>query len=152
MCKENKKLVAIMVLGQGSDHGLTVIKKPKSTDYPSELAWRTVRMMMKRNKPKDACAEIELDAELVKFSTALDYYNEMVAVTARFDVTRSETELIRMMAKKVSSSMFAKLIIEHLTQTANHHDLETLCNEIGEIQYLTKATGNTGQSGKGSGQ
>ena len=111
-------------------------------------------MMMKRNKPNNACAEIEFNAELkkVKFSTAPDYYNEVVAITARFDVTRSETELIRMMAKKVSNSMFAKLIIKHLTLTANHHNLETLCNEIGEIQRLAKATGNTGQSTKGSGK
>ena len=116
--KDNKKLVVIMVLGQGSDHGLAVIKKTKSTDYPSRFAWRIVGMMMKRNKPNNACAEIELDAEpeKVKFSTAPDYYNEVVAVMARFDVTRLETELIRMMAKKVSSSMFVKLIIEHLQQ------------------------------------
>ena len=87
---------------------------------------------MNRNKTNDACVDIEVDAELdkVKFSTAADYYNCVVAVTARFDVTRTDTRLIRMMAKKVSSSMFAKLIIQDITQTATSHDLKTICKII----------------------
>ena len=73
-------------------------------------------------------------------------------MTWKLFTTRLETELSRMIAKKVSGSIFAKLIIKHLALTANHYDLETLYNEIGEIQRLTKATGNTGQSAKGSGK
>ena len=53
--------------------------------------------------------------------------------------------LIKIMAKKVSSAMYAKLVIEHLDRGAVNHDLEEICREIGEIQLLKKATGaNTG--------
>ena len=47
----------------------------------------------------------------------------------------------------MNSSMYAKMVIEHLNLTATSHDLEEICQEISEVQRLTKATGagaNTG--------
>ncbi len=45
--------------------------------------------------------EIELDQKLdkVKFGNAIDYYNDIIGVTARYEVTKSDTELIKIMAK-----------------------------------------------------
>ena len=67
-------------------------------------------MMMAKNKPKDVSAEIELDAELkkIQFRNANDYYNNVVVVTAQFDVTKLDTDLIKIMAKKVHSSVYVK--------------------------------------------
>ena len=46
-------------------------------------------------------AEIELDQELdkVKFGYAIDYYNDIIGVTARYEVTKSDTELIKIVEK-----------------------------------------------------
>ena len=91
MFNQNKITIPIMVLGQGSYHGLAVVKKTRLTDHPSGLAWRNLDMMIKKNKPRDTCTEIELNAELKKvwFNLAVDYYNNVVTVMARFDVDSS---------------------------------------------------------------
>ena len=95
--------------------------------------------MKKKNKPKNASDEIEMDGELdkISFGTAQDYYNDVVAVIARYDVKKTDAELIKLMAKKVSNAMFSKLIIESLNQSSGQ-DFETICNETNEIQRLTK--------------
>ena len=59
--KQNKRICAIMVIGQGSDHGLAVIQKMKTTDHPHWMAWKIVVAMKNKNKPKDASAKIEMD-------------------------------------------------------------------------------------------
>ena len=85
--KANKRMVAIMTLGQGSDHELTVIKKTKKVDHPAGVLHRAITMLKKKNKPNDASAEIELDAELERIpfqQRATDYYNQVVTVMARF--------------------------------------------------------------------
>ena len=145
--KQNKRICAIMVLGQGSYHGLSVIQKTKTTDYPHRMAWKIVAAMKKKNKPKDAIAKIEMDGELEKisFGTAQDYYNQVVAVIARYDVVKTDTELIKLMAKKVSNTVFSKLIIESLNQASGQY-FEAVCDKINEIQRLTKATGGNKQA------
>ena len=78
---------------------------------------------------------------------AKDYYNLVVTVIARYEVTKTETELVKIMTKKANSLMYTKMVIEHLNLTATSHDLEEICQEISEVQRLTKATGagaNTG--------
>ena len=107
--KQNKRICAIMVLGQGSDHGLAVIQETKTPNHPHGLAWKIVGAMMKKNKPKDASAEIEMDGELEKisFGTAQDYYNQVVAVIARYDVKKTNTELIKLMAKIVLKAILS---------------------------------------------
>ena len=46
-------------------------------------------------------AKIEQDQELdkVKFGNAIDYYNDIIGVTAQFEVTKPDIELIKIMAK-----------------------------------------------------
>ena len=93
----------IMELRPGSDHGLAVVQKTKTTDHPHGMAWKIAAAVKKNNKPK---------------------------------VKETDTELIKLMAKKVSNAMFARLIIKSLNQSLGQ-DLETICNKINEIQCLT---------------
>ena len=103
--------------------------------------------MKNKNKPKDASAKIEMDGELdkISFGTVQDYYNDVVAVIASYNVKKTDTELIKLMAKKVLDTMFAKLIIEYLNQSSGI-DFKTICEKINEIQRLTKATGANKQA------
>ncbi len=64
--KANKRMCAIITLGQGSDYGLALMEKTKETDFPQGLAWKFVEAAMKKNKPNDTTAEMELDAALDK--------------------------------------------------------------------------------------
>lgn len=146
----NKRMCAVMVLGQDSEHGLAAIQKTKSDDHPHGLAWKVKETMMAKHKPKDASAEIQLDAELnaIPFKEAQTYYNDTAAVLAKYNVQKSETEVIKVMAKKVQNSTFAKTIIEHLN-SADDDNLEELCNEIGAVQRLTRATGSDPQKNTG---
>ena len=69
-------------------------------------------------------------------------------MTARFDVAITETELIEILAKQVTSSTYVSMIVNHLkAKTAD--DLEELCRDISEIQRLSKTTdGNGGNQGQ----
>ena len=142
--KENKRLCSIITLGQKMDHGLFVMKKTKSDDFPQGLAYRILEILKQKNKPKDVTAKIELKKELekVKFSYADDYYKDVIAVTDRFDVAMSETELIEILAKQVTSSTYVSMIVNHL-KASTADDLETLCRDISEIQQLSKTTGGS---------
>ena len=148
--KANKRMTAIMTLGQSSDHGISMIERTKSDDFPSGLAYKVINAMKLKNKPKDTSAEISLDADLdkVEFSRAEDYYNDVVAVCSRYDVSKTETDLVKQLAKKVTSSVYAKMIIDHLDNGAVNHSLEKICEDIRKIQRLTKANG-TSQKPKG---
>ena len=64
--QQNKKACAIMVMGQKSNHGLAIIEKTKTDDFPHGVAWKAVATMKRKNKPKDMSAEIEMEAELHK--------------------------------------------------------------------------------------
>ncbi len=52
--KANKKLCAIIELGQGKSHGMAMLGKTKCDDYPNGLAWEFVVKAKKANKPSDA--------------------------------------------------------------------------------------------------
>ena len=82
--KANKRICAIIVLGQKSDYGISVVKKTKSKDFPQGVAYRIIEILKKRNKPSDVMAEIELRnaLEKVKFKYANDYYRDVTMVCA----------------------------------------------------------------------
>ncbi len=90
-----------MTLGMTSSHGLAVIQKTASADFPQEKAYRVVEILKQKCKPSDVSTEIELDQELdkVKFGNAIDYYKDIIGVMARYEVTNLDTELIKIMAK-----------------------------------------------------
>ena len=91
-------------------------------------------MMRSKHKPQDVMAEMQLEnaPEKVNFKDAGQDYSDILGVTAHFDVIKSDTEVIMIMAKKVNSATYAKVILEHLSST-NPDDLEALCDEIGKI-------------------
>ena len=149
--RQNAKLVATIVLGQASDHGLVVVEKTKTTDNSNGFSWKALDAMKKKRKPSNAVAEIVLNNNLdnVKFSSAKKYYNDVIGVTARYDVPVSKTDLIKNLAKRVDNAVYAKLIIDHLNGA--NKSLDALCTEIDVIQALMKTTnqsGTTRQAGK----
>ena len=148
--RQNKRACAIMVLGQTSDHGLAIITKTKTANQPHGLAFEFIETMKRKNKPKDTSAEIEMEAELhnVKFQGANDYYNDIVAVISRYEVTKSDTDLIKIMSTKVQSTVFADKILMHMDNTSLD-DLETLCNDIAKIQRLARLTGKLNRDNGG---
>ena len=114
--QQNKKACAIIVMGQKSNHGLAMINKTKTDDHPHGIAWKAIATMKRKNKPKDMSAEIEMEAELhkIQFRTAIDYYNDVVAVTSNYEVKKSDTDLIKIMSTKVTSAMYAAMILSHM--------------------------------------
>ena len=113
---QNAKRVATIVLGQAINHGLTVVQKTKTTDNPSGFAWKSINAMKTKIKPSNATAEIALDNDLddIKFASAKKYYNDVIAVTSRYDVPVSKTDLVKKLAKRVDNAVYAKVIIDHL--------------------------------------
>ena len=111
----NKRACAIMVIGQKTNHGLVMIEKTKTVNYPHGLAWEAIETMKRKNKPKDMSAEIKMEAELhkVQFQNSIDYYNDIVNVTSNYEVRKSDTELIKIMSTKVNSTMFTSMIPTH---------------------------------------
>ena len=141
--KQNKRMCAVIVLGQGSDYGLSVITKTKSAGNIHGRADRFVSILEKKNKPSDAAAEIELDNDLDKltFQSAQTFYMNVMKVTAKYKVDKSETDLVKVLMKKVTSPTYSKMILEHLRKDPGEHDLEAICDEISEIQRTTKPSG-----------
>ena len=82
------------MLGQASDHGLTVVQKTKTTDNPSGFVWKSIEAVKKKNKSSSATAEIALDNDLddIKFTLVKKYYNNDIDVTVRYNVPVSETD------------------------------------------------------------
>ena len=58
--KSNAKLMATIVLGQQSDHGMAMVEKTKSADFPSGQAWKVLKAMRKKCKPINATAKIQM--------------------------------------------------------------------------------------------
>ena len=147
--RDNKRLCAIFVLGQDSDHGLALHEKTVTNDFPHGKVILSIKAIRAKNKPSDTTAELEMEAAMdkVKFRQADDYYNDMTSVQAQYDVTKLDTEFIKVMAKKVNSATYSKIIVDHLNNPPA--DFEEICSEIAQIQRLSKTTGkNAGANDK----
>ncbi len=122
-----------MVIGQKTNHGLAMSDKTKTDDQPRGVSCKAIETMEQKNKSEDTSAEIEMEAELqkVEFQLAINYYNDIVAVTSRYEVKKTDTDLIKIMLTKVTSVMFAAMILDHMENPNESDDLEELCNEIG---------------------
>ena len=96
---QNKRACKIMVLGQTSDHGLAIVNKTKSDNYPHGLAYKVIETIKQKKKAKDMSVEIEMESELhnVKFKGENDCHNDVVDVTARYEVMKLDTYLIKIM-------------------------------------------------------
>ena len=151
---QNKKACAIIVIRQKTDHGLAIINKTKTDDHPHGVAWKAIKAMKQKDKPKDMSAEIKMEAELqkIQFRSAINYYNEIVVVTSRYKVKKTDTGLIKIMSTKMNSTMFAAMILSQMEDSDNADDLEELCNKIGKIQHLAKVNGKSDQSNDNGGK
>ena len=93
--KQNKRMCAIITLGQESNHGMAVIKRTVETGvHPHGSACKFVSMLEEKHKPCDASAKIALTAELgaIPFKAASDRYDGVASVLARYDLSVSETD------------------------------------------------------------
>ena len=91
---------------------------------------------------------MEQEVDNLKFGSARQFYNDVIGVTAQYNVTMTDTILIKKMAKKVNDPVYVQLIIMHLV--GNTQDLEELYKQIDTIQSLskTKNGANAKEAGK----
>ena len=150
--KANKRICAIITLGQKSDYGISVIRKTKSKDFPQGVAYHIIEILKKKNKPSDVMVEIELRSALekVKFKYVNDYYRDITGICPQFEVALSETELIKIIAKQVKDSSYMDKIVTHL-KASTADDLEELCNAISKNQQLAGIVGGSDNNSGGKG-
>ena len=148
--EKNRKAGAIFILGQESAHGVAFQTSTISgTDTYGKIS-DALLAMERKYQPSDTTVELELDTALesLKFggSDANTYYNTVVSVMTQFSVTKSDTDLIKLMARKVTSATYTKMIIDHMVaRTAN--DFQDLCNQISTVQRLVGVS-NSNSNGK----
>ena len=146
--KMNKRLCAIIVLGQDSDHRLVAMDGTVIAGLqPHGRAYKFLKVLNSKYKPKDASTKISLSSSLraVQFKMANDYFNDVMSVLARFNIRVSQTKLIKIMAEQVKGES----AINHLKLSPADHSLEVLCDEIAQVQCLLKASGGNDPSLKG---
>jgi hypothetical protein len=112
--KANKKLCAIIALGQGKSHGIALLGKMKNNDYPNGLAYEFVAKAKKANTPSDASTMIEMEIELerLQLKGTREFYNDVVGVLDKYKVTKTDHELIMLMACKNHDTSYARLILD----------------------------------------
>ena len=151
---DNNRMCTYITLGQQSDHGLGIVTKTKTRANPCGNAYRIIKMMETKYRPNDVSAEIELQNELNQtvFKNATDYYNSQVAIAGKYGAMLDDVEYIKIMAKKVESATYSKMILDHLKGT--NYDFEELCTDISKVQRMAHASSTykkeaNGSSGKG---
>eukprot|EP00970_Alexandrium_tamarense_P017649 scaffold10388_cov100-Alexandrium_tamarense.AAC.1 len=139
--KQNRRMCAILKLGQESDHGLAIVKKSVSVDHPNGLAWKIVKHLTDKYRPNDVAARIQMTNALkkLKFGDANKYYNDVVGVCAKFNVVKSETQMIEIMADAVTDPVYSQMVLRHL-ESSDDDDLEQLCLEMSKLQRITKTS------------
>ena len=82
--KSNAKLMATVVMGQQSDHGMAMVKKTKSADFSSGQAWKVLKAMRKKCKPNNTTTENQMEQEVdnLRFGSAQQFCNDVIRVTA----------------------------------------------------------------------
>ena len=141
----NRKAGALFVLGQDSPHGLAMFQSTVTTANPHGMVSEALARMELKFRPSNTTAELELDSALehVKFSgDANAYYNAIVKVRSMYAVGKSDSDLIKLMARKVNSATYSKMIIDHLNAGAAD-DFEAICSEISTVQRLAGIGSNS---------
>jgi hypothetical protein len=132
--KANKKLCAVIALGQGKSLGIALLGEMKNDDYPNGLAYEFVAKAKKANKPSDASTMIKLEIELEKLQLkgARDFYNDVVGVLDKYKFTKTDHKLILLMAQKNHDTSYTRLILDKLKSDSPVFD--ELCNSVSKIQ------------------
>ena len=73
------------------------------------------------------------------FKKADDFHIQVLAVMVKHKVTKSEQDYVELLVKKVWSTTYLKMIINHVEGLI--FDLEKICMEIAKIQTLAKSIG-----------
>ncbi len=144
--EKNKKMCALLVLAQGSSHGLAVINKTKTADCKYGRADQIMKSLKSKYSPSDTGAKIELELALDKipFKFANDYYNEIIATTAMYSVRMTDLELCTLAAKKCRTGLYVKMLLDHIKSGAV--DFEEIMDQITEIQRSAKSFGDEHKS------
>ena len=135
--EKNRRLGGLFVLGQDSVHGLAMFSSTVTTNHPHGKICNALAKMEAKFRPGDTTAELELDTalEAIRFSRADDYFNQVIKVRSQYAVDKSEADLIKLMARKVNSATYSKMILDHLG-SAKANDFELICSEISGVQRL----------------
>ena len=104
----------IIVVGRAKSHGVAFLRKTKSDDYLNGLVWEFISKAKKADTPSDASTVIKLEAKLDKFQLkgVRDFYNYVVGVMDKFEVTKWNCKLCILMACKNPEASYAQLILE----------------------------------------
>ena len=108
-----------------------------ATNEHGKIADVMVRMGEKY-QPSDTTAELELDSalEVLKFGgDANAYYNSVIKTKTQYAVAKSDDDLIKLMATKINSATYAKMIVDHLNSVAANN-FELICTQISTVQRL----------------
>ena len=134
--EKNRRLGGLFVLGQDSVHGLAMFQSTVTIEHPHGIINNALAKMESKFRPSDTTAELELDTalEAIRFSRADEYYNQVIKARSQYAVTKSESDLIKLMARKVNSATYSKMILDHLGTGAA--DFERICTEISGVQRL----------------
>ena len=141
----NKKVMAMLTLGNSSTAALATIKKTKTKDHPYGVATEVFASWDRKFMPGDSAAELQQDNDIanIRFTAANVYYDEVINAVSQYSVPTSDTQLIKHLAKRINNSMFTKMILDELSKADVDHDFEELCSAIAKIQRLQKTDNST---------
>lgn len=105
--------------------------KTKSDNYPNGVAWEFVA---KAQKPSDESTGIELEVESdqLQLKGVIEFYNDVVRVMDKYDVTKTEYKLCVLMALMTNDMSHAIFIPCELKSGCPNFD--RLRNSASEIQ------------------
>ena len=144
----NRKACAIFILGQESAHGVAFQTSTITTDNTHGKIADVLVAMERNYQPSDTTAELELDTALesLKFGggDANSSYNAVVRIMIQYSATKSDSDLIKLMARKVTSATYTKMIIDHMVATTPNN-FQELCNQISTVQRLVGVSNSNGK-------
>ena len=99
--RQNRKVCAILGLGQQTNQGTTLINKYKSSNFPYGVVFTIVKAMRLKHTPKDMTAKIKMDADLEQlvFKKVKDFHTQVLSVMAKYKIQKSESECVELLAK-----------------------------------------------------
>lgn len=133
--EQNRQLGGLFVLGQDSVHRLAMFQSTVTIEHPHGRISDALAKMETKFRPGDTTTELELDTalEAIRFSRADNYYNQVIKAKSQYAVTKTDADPIKLMARKVNSATYSKMILDHLGATTPS-DFEKICSEISGCQ------------------
>ena len=78
---------------------------------------------------------MEIELERFQLKGVRDFYNDVVGILDKYEVTKTDHELCMLMARKNHVTSYARLILDELKSCSP--DFDELCNSVSKIQRLT---------------